>query len=165
MTEGASTSKTSVNFYQKPRRNQPEDSHHHTRRRENLKSHKIPLVFFWGGGGIRQRQSTEDIPVMHAASRVLAPTNASQTRTVYIAHLDSNPADTLQSRGTWAEQPAARALTFICLPLPFFDSAGTSSSSSSSSELDHCTIRSPVRLPPVSVSLTFRVRVTSLPTL
>jgi hypothetical protein len=40
MTEAASTSETSVNFYQTKRRNNPEDSHLHTRRRENLKSHK-----------------------------------------------------------------------------------------------------------------------------
>jgi hypothetical protein len=39
MTEAASTSETSINFYQTTRRNNPEDSHLHTRRRENLKSH------------------------------------------------------------------------------------------------------------------------------
>jgi hypothetical protein len=39
MMEAASTSETSVNFYQTTRRNNPEDSHLHTRRRENLKSH------------------------------------------------------------------------------------------------------------------------------
>jgi hypothetical protein len=37
--EAASTSETSVTFYQITRRNNPEDSHLHTRRRENLKSH------------------------------------------------------------------------------------------------------------------------------
>jgi hypothetical protein len=37
--EAASTSETSVNFYQTTRRNIPEDSHLHTRHRENLKSH------------------------------------------------------------------------------------------------------------------------------
>jgi hypothetical protein len=37
--EAASTSETSVNFYQTTRRYIPEDSHLHTRRRENLKSH------------------------------------------------------------------------------------------------------------------------------
>jgi hypothetical protein len=36
----ASTSETSVNFYQTTRRNNPENSHLHTRHRENLKSHK-----------------------------------------------------------------------------------------------------------------------------
>jgi hypothetical protein len=35
----ASTSEISVNFYQITLRNSPEDSHLHTRRRENLKSH------------------------------------------------------------------------------------------------------------------------------
>jgi hypothetical protein len=39
MMEVASTSETSVNFYQKTRRNNPEDSHHHIRRHENNKSH------------------------------------------------------------------------------------------------------------------------------
>jgi hypothetical protein len=36
----ASTSETSVHFYQTTRRNLPEDSHLHTRCRENLKSHQ-----------------------------------------------------------------------------------------------------------------------------
>jgi hypothetical protein len=40
MKEAASTSETSVIFSQTARRNNPEDSHLHTRRRENLKSHK-----------------------------------------------------------------------------------------------------------------------------
>jgi hypothetical protein len=39
MVEAASTSDTSVNVYQTTRRNIPEDSYLHTRRRENLKSH------------------------------------------------------------------------------------------------------------------------------
>jgi hypothetical protein len=39
MMEAASTSETSANFYQTTRRNIPEDSYLHTRRRENLKSH------------------------------------------------------------------------------------------------------------------------------
>jgi hypothetical protein len=38
MMEAVSTSKTLVNFYQTTRRNNPEDSHLLTRRRENLKS-------------------------------------------------------------------------------------------------------------------------------
>jgi hypothetical protein len=38
--EAASTSETSINFYQTTLRNNPEDSHLHTRRRENLKSYK-----------------------------------------------------------------------------------------------------------------------------
>jgi hypothetical protein len=41
MTEAASISETSVNFYQTTRRNNPEDSHLHIRRRENLKSHAL----------------------------------------------------------------------------------------------------------------------------
>jgi hypothetical protein len=39
MTEVASTSETSVNFYQITRRYNPEDGHLHTHRRENLKSY------------------------------------------------------------------------------------------------------------------------------
>jgi hypothetical protein len=40
MMVAASASETSLNFYQITRRKNPEDSHLHTRRRENLKSHK-----------------------------------------------------------------------------------------------------------------------------
>jgi hypothetical protein len=47
MTEAASTFKTSVNFYETTRRYISEDSHFHTRRRENLKSHKV--VYFCSG--------------------------------------------------------------------------------------------------------------------
>jgi hypothetical protein len=39
MMEAASTSETSVNFYQTTWSNNPEDSHLHTCCRENLKSH------------------------------------------------------------------------------------------------------------------------------
>jgi hypothetical protein len=39
MMEAASTSETSVNFYRTTRRNNPGDSHLHTRSRENLRSH------------------------------------------------------------------------------------------------------------------------------
>jgi hypothetical protein len=39
MVGAVSTSETSVSFYQTARRNIPEDSHLHTRRRKNLKSH------------------------------------------------------------------------------------------------------------------------------
>jgi hypothetical protein len=38
MMETVSTSETQVNFYQITRRKNPEDSHLHTRHRENLKS-------------------------------------------------------------------------------------------------------------------------------
>jgi hypothetical protein len=44
MMEAVSTSETSANVYQTTRRNNPEDSHLHTRRRENLKSHFITAV-------------------------------------------------------------------------------------------------------------------------
>jgi hypothetical protein len=43
MMETESTSETSVNFYLTTRRNNPEDSHLHNRRRENLKSHMLHL--------------------------------------------------------------------------------------------------------------------------
>jgi hypothetical protein len=39
--EAASTSETSINYYQTTRRNSPGDSHLHTRRSENLKSHVL----------------------------------------------------------------------------------------------------------------------------
>jgi hypothetical protein len=39
--EAASTSEKLVNFYQTTQRNNPEDSHLHTRRRKNLKSHHL----------------------------------------------------------------------------------------------------------------------------
>jgi hypothetical protein len=45
MMEAASISERSVNVHQTTRRNNPEDSHIRTRRRENLKSHI--LVFFF----------------------------------------------------------------------------------------------------------------------
>jgi hypothetical protein len=38
------SSETSVNFYQTRRRNNPEDSHLFTRRRENLKYHNIKII-------------------------------------------------------------------------------------------------------------------------
>jgi hypothetical protein len=41
MMEAASTSETSVNFYETTRRNNPEDIHLHTRHRENPKSEII----------------------------------------------------------------------------------------------------------------------------
>jgi hypothetical protein len=41
MMEAESTSETSVNFYQTTRRNIPEDSHLHIRRRLKLKSHVL----------------------------------------------------------------------------------------------------------------------------
>jgi hypothetical protein len=42
--EAARTSETSVNFYQTTRCYNPEDSHLHTHRRENLKSYKIEMA-------------------------------------------------------------------------------------------------------------------------
>jgi hypothetical protein len=44
MMETASASETSVNFCQATRRNNPEDSHLHTCRREKLKSHELEVV-------------------------------------------------------------------------------------------------------------------------
>jgi hypothetical protein len=45
MMEAASTSETSVNFYQTTRRNNSGDSHLHTCRRENLKPHLVNMLF------------------------------------------------------------------------------------------------------------------------
>jgi hypothetical protein len=45
MMEAASTSEISINFYQITRRNIPEDSHLHTRCRENLKSYLVFWLF------------------------------------------------------------------------------------------------------------------------
>jgi hypothetical protein len=45
--EAASTSETSVKFYQTTRRNNPEDSHLHTHRRDSLKSHIYNLLVFY----------------------------------------------------------------------------------------------------------------------
>jgi hypothetical protein len=44
MMEAGSSSETSVNFYQTALSNFPEDSHLHTRRRENLKLQRIILL-------------------------------------------------------------------------------------------------------------------------
>jgi hypothetical protein len=44
MMEAASTSKTSVKFYQTTRRNNPEDSHFQTSRRDNLNSNDIKIL-------------------------------------------------------------------------------------------------------------------------
>jgi hypothetical protein len=41
MMEAAIISETPGNFYHTIRLNNPEDSHFHTRRRENLKSHSV----------------------------------------------------------------------------------------------------------------------------
>jgi hypothetical protein len=41
MMEAVITSDISLNFYETTRHNIPEDSHLHTRRRENLKSHTV----------------------------------------------------------------------------------------------------------------------------
>jgi hypothetical protein len=43
--EAVSAFETSVSFYETTRRNIPEDSHLHTRRRENLKSLNVYVVF------------------------------------------------------------------------------------------------------------------------
>jgi hypothetical protein len=59
----ASTSETSVNFYQTSRRNIPEDSHLHTRCRENLKSHD--------GGGVRITISSA---LLQTVSKKVGPT-------------------------------------------------------------------------------------------
>jgi hypothetical protein len=52
LMETASTSETSVKFHRTTRRNKPQDSRLHTRRRENLKSHLI-------NAQVRMREVTE----------------------------------------------------------------------------------------------------------
>jgi hypothetical protein len=56
MMDATNTSEISVNFYQTTQRNNPEDSHIRTRRRENLKSYSSQkfarpdiLAFTWHG--------------------------------------------------------------------------------------------------------------------
>jgi hypothetical protein len=61
MMEAASTSETSVNFYQTTRRNIPEDSHLHNRHRENLKSHQD----FSGFSSFRQDTEVQSPQVVH----------------------------------------------------------------------------------------------------
>jgi hypothetical protein len=58
MMEAVSSSETSVNIYQTTRRDFPEDSHLHTRRRENLKSHLIYTVIVRGKTKLIFRQFT-----------------------------------------------------------------------------------------------------------
>jgi hypothetical protein len=50
MMEAANTSETLVNVYQTTRRYNPEDSHLHTHRRENLKSYDYQSSNFLKGG-------------------------------------------------------------------------------------------------------------------
>jgi uncharacterized protein (DUF305 family) len=47
MMEAVSTSEMSDNSYEATQRNIPEDSHYHTRRCENLKSHQTILSIGW----------------------------------------------------------------------------------------------------------------------
>jgi hypothetical protein len=54
MIEAASTSETSANFSQTTRRNNPEDSHVHTRRRENLKSYNTSIIDNPRGENLRE---------------------------------------------------------------------------------------------------------------
>jgi hypothetical protein len=68
MMEAASTSKTSVNFYQITRRINPEDSHLHTRRLENLKPYIYGHKAISGELEMHQRQVTLSA---HVVSSVL----------------------------------------------------------------------------------------------
>jgi hypothetical protein len=58
MMEAVSTSEMSVNFYQTTWRNIPEDSHLHTHRQENLKSHPVTMLFYILQKKKREREST-----------------------------------------------------------------------------------------------------------
>jgi hypothetical protein len=66
LMEAASTSETSVNFYQTTLCNNPEDSHLHTRRCKNLKSHHKNLDSpGWGlGGGLVTHLCKKNCPLM-----------------------------------------------------------------------------------------------------
>jgi hypothetical protein len=44
MMKAASTSETTVTFYQTTRHNKPEDSHLHTRRSQNLKCYLLGII-------------------------------------------------------------------------------------------------------------------------
>jgi hypothetical protein len=64
MMEAASTSETSVNFYKSTWRNNPEDSHLNTRRRENLKSHSSVITLNLGSGTSQQNYSVMMMMIM-----------------------------------------------------------------------------------------------------
>jgi hypothetical protein len=66
MMEAVSTPETSVNIYQTTRRNIPEDSHFHTRRRENLKSHPVNL---YGQATLRYIRRFEVLRIKKASHR------------------------------------------------------------------------------------------------
>jgi hypothetical protein len=60
MMETATTSVTPVNVYQTTRRNNPEDSHLHTRHRENLKSHPDILAYLKNtNAGTKQKKQRQ----------------------------------------------------------------------------------------------------------
>jgi hypothetical protein len=75
MMEAAVTSEKSVNFYQTTRGNNPEDSHLHTRRRENLKSHSFDEVL--GELYIKYKQKRPDVDQNEVSPKAL----------VYTAHI------------------------------------------------------------------------------
>jgi hypothetical protein len=64
MMEAASTSATSVHFYQTARRNKPEDSNLHIRRRKNLKYHSAKT---------KQARSTKFVFPFHDITQYFIP--------------------------------------------------------------------------------------------
>jgi hypothetical protein len=61
--EAASTSGTSLNIYQTTRRNIPEDSHLHNRRRENLNSYHVPTYWICFHSSFETDKSVDGYPI------------------------------------------------------------------------------------------------------
>jgi hypothetical protein len=59
MMYGVSTSETVVSIYETSRRNTPEDSHFHSRRREKLKSHFLVSRLFINQTATSKRNSVK----------------------------------------------------------------------------------------------------------
>jgi hypothetical protein len=80
--EAASTSETSVNFYQTTRHNNPDDRHLHTRRRKNLKSHLVNLCGEVILGSVRRFEALRIllIALMETASTSETSVNYQTTR-------------------------------------------------------------------------------------
>jgi hypothetical protein len=87
-------SDTSVNFYQTARRNNPEDSHLHTHRRENLKSHMETILFLRDVGICLQVHgiASQKTNIHFVSSLGRSPTEATRLR------FDQEKKITLQSR-------------------------------------------------------------------
>jgi hypothetical protein len=99
MMEAVCTSETSVNFHHSTRCNNPEDSHLHTRRRENVKSH---LVNLYGEATLRYVRRFEALQTKKAKPLIALMMEAASTSETsvnfYWAARRNNPKDShLQS--------------------------------------------------------------------